>query len=336
MLQAEPFDADEDEALDKLERLWDAFEEASAVASRYEGSLSWKTNGSQDYLVHTVNLRYQGNRQRTRSLGPRSEATERQMEEFRLGREESRHRLDLTRKRLDVHARVLKALRLGRVPALSARFLRELHAEGLGAAHFRIGGMAALAGYEVRARRTLPIDSDPDVDFDLLPTELLVRERPLFDAIASRKIFGPMEVREDRIILGRGVVLRLLDEAASEDRCASLQRAGCGRARIEAVRWAYDRSDTIELLAVGLDGSTAPMPAVDPRAYAILAAAEAQHLAGGPYAACLQRQAIAVASVASRIVPEPFEIGPLDRFPELAAAANSGAFDADMPDVMRL
>lgn len=124
------FDEDEEEALEKLERLWIAFEEASDTAARYAGSIGWKTNGGVEYLTHTVNLRYEGNRQRTRSLGPRSPDTERRKAAFEAGREQAKVELDRIQGRLDIHAKVLKALRIGRVQAVTARFLRELRARG--------------------------------------------------------------------------------------------------------------------------------------------------------------------------------------------------------------
>lgn len=327
---------DEDEALEKLETLWSAYEEIAAEAARYDGSLGWKTNAGQDYLVHTVNLRYEGNRQRTRSLGPRSEETERRMAEFREGRERARDRLDRIRSRLDTHGRVLKALQLGRIPALTARFLRELRAEGLGAKHFRVGGMAALAAYEVRARTAMPFEVWTGPDFDMVPTELFVRDRPLFDAIASRKIFGPVKWEADRIVLGRGVVIRLLDEPAADVWSDAIRAAGGRRAEIEALRWAFELPTAVDLLAVGLDGSPAPVPAVDPRAYALLSAVEARFLADETEADRLRRVAVAAADSAGAIVPEPFEPGHLDPFPELAAVVEPGGIHADMPAVMRL
>lgn len=336
MQELEEFGLDEGEALGRLETLWSAYEKISAEAARYDGSLGWKTNAGLDYLVHTVNLRYEGNRQRTRSLGPRSEETERRMAEFREGRDRSRERLARVQERLEIHGRVLKVLRLGRLSSLTARFLRELHAEGFGAGHFRIGGGAALAAYGVRARIRMPtVGSEDEPDFDLLPTELFVRDQRLFDAVASRKIFGPVEPDGDRLVLGRGIVLRMLSEDVLGGWVRHMSRAGVGVDEINALRWAVEVPEAVPLLAVGRDGSPAPVAALDPRAFAVLAAVEARHVADDPTAARLAEQAAAVAGVAADIVSEPFERGHLALFPEIADAVGEGGLHAHDGIVMR-
>lgn len=336
MYELGAFGIDEEEALGKLETLWSAYEEIAAAAARYDGSLGWKTNAGQDYLIHTVNLRYEGNRQRTRSLGPRSEETERRMAEFREGRDRSRERLARIQGRLDTHGRVLKALRLGRVSSLTARFLRELRAEGFGGDHFRIGGGAALAAYEVRARMRMPMESfEDEPDLDLLPTDLFVRDRQLFDAVASRKIFGPAEPDGGRLVLGRGIVLRLLSEDVLDGWARHMSRAGVEEDEIDALRWAFKLPQAVPLLAVGRDGSPAPVAALDPRAFAVLAAIEARHVADAPAAAQLSEQAAAVAGVAAGIVPEPFEREHIALFPEIADAVGEGGLHAHDGIVMR-
>lgn len=334
--QLQSYDEDEEAAVARLERLWDASRIAVDEAARFSGSLSWKANAGVEYLVHVENLRYEGNRQRTRSLGPRSEDTERRFEHFRAGRERTRGELSRIRERLAVHGRVLKALRLGRVSALTARFLRELADEGFGPGHFRIGGGAALAAYEFHVRSPMPIGGERDVpDFDLLPTEMFVRDRSLFDAIAARKIFGPVEDRDGRLILGRGVEIRLLYDDVPEEWGRTLRRSGCGPDEVEAVAWAFHETRGLPLLAVGLDGSPAPVPALDPRAFSIIAAVEARHLADGPEAERLMSKATAVAAVADRIVDDPFERVHLALFPELAATVRNGGMHDDAGMVMR-
>lgn len=335
MSDLDPFEVDEEEALEKLERLWIAFEEASDTAARYAGSIGWKTNSGVEYLTHTVNLRYEGNRQRTRSLGPRSKATERHKAAFEAGREQSKAELARIQERLDTHARVLKALRLGRIPAVTARFLRELRNAGFGAEHFRIGGEAALAAYEVRSRSRMPVSSEHSDQLDLLPTELFVRDRGLFDAIAARKIFGPVEQKGNRLVFGRGFVLRLLSEDAVEAWIRQLYGFGADDGEIEALRWALDLAIGIPLLAVSSDGTPAPVPALDPRAFAIICAIESRFLVHRSHEERLIAQTAASARVAEKITPEPFESRHLERFIEIAGSIDQGGFHADDRIVMR-
>lgn len=329
------FDEDEEEALEKLERLWTAFEEASDTAARYAGSIGWKTNGGVEYLTHTVNLRYEGNRQRTRSLGPRSPDTERRKAAFEAGREQAKVELDRIQGRLDTHAKVLKALRIGRVQAVTARFLRELRSEGFGAAHFTIGGNAALAAYEVRSRMRMPFHTGDAPDLDLMPTELFVRDRGLFDAIAARKIFGPVEEQRDSLVFGRGIVLRLLSGDVIEAWRRKMRRADALGEEIDALNWAFEGSEAIPLLAVGLDGTPTPLPALDPRAFAILSSLEGRYLVDPSRAERLPALAAACAAVASTIVAEPFERGHLALFPEIADAIDEGGGNADDRLLMR-
>ena len=335
MCDPDPFGIDEEEAFEKLERLWTAYEEASDTAARYAGSMGWKTISGQEYLTHTVRLRYENNRQRTRSLGPRSEETERRKVRFEAGREQARTALDKIGERLDLHARVLKALRLGRVPAVTARFLRELRNEGFGAEHLMIVGGAALAAYEVRSRIRMPLSGGLDADFDLLPTELFVRERDLFDAIAARKIFGPIEEDGGRLVFGRGIVLRLLSDCVAETWMREMHRADATEAEIDAVRWAFWVPAGIPMVAVGTDGTPAPVAALDPRAFAVLAAAEARYLVDPRVGSRLVAQAVASAGVVPKIALEPFEHAHLVLFPEIADAIDGGDGHAEARIVMR-
>lgn len=223
---------------------------------------------------------------------------------------------------------------MGRVSPLAARFLRELRNEGFDSGHFRIGGGAALAAYEVGSRTRMPDPVVTGTDFDLLPTELFVRDRSLFDAIASRKIFGPAELDGDRLVLARGIALRVLSDEVADDWVRHMRYADAEEEEIDAVRWAFEVPEAIPLLAVGVDGSPAPVAALDPRAFAILASAQARYFLDRPAAARLEAEAAVAARVAAALAPEPFERSHLALFPQLADAIADGGTD-DSTLVMR-
>ncbi|WP_238180381.1 GSU2403 family nucleotidyltransferase fold protein [Methylobacterium haplocladii] len=192
-----------------------------------------------------------------------------------------------------------------------------------------MGGAAALSAYEVRSRVRMPIAEEGDADFDLLPTELFVRDRQLFEAIASRKIFGPVEVDGDRMALGRGVLFRLLSSDTADEWTRSLCRARAADEEIEAMRWAFEVPAGLPMVAAGVDGTPAPIPALDPRAFAILALVEVRYFAGRSGAVRLAAQAAAAAGIAAEVAPEPFERGHLALFPEIAGAIEGGGHDDD-------
>jgi hypothetical protein len=124
------------------EQVYLAYEEARRLlAGRYGGSMVWKTVSGRDYLHRKIGRSW-------RSLGLRSEDTEQIYRSFGAGRTTTHERAAGTAKRLDEMAPVNRALRLGRLPTLSARIIRRISEAGWLDRKIQIVGTNALYAYE--------------------------------------------------------------------------------------------------------------------------------------------------------------------------------------------
>ena len=153
------------EAINTSQR-FQAWREAQARARDYRGSMVWATARGADYLTR-VAYDKQG-RRRQKSLGRRSEATERIKAEFERGRAEANERVDAIASVLARQSAVNRALALGRVPLLSARILRALDAAGMLDGGIRIIGTNAIFAYEAAAGVRIDAGLTTTEDIDLL------------------------------------------------------------------------------------------------------------------------------------------------------------------------
>jgi hypothetical protein len=122
----------------------------------YRYAPRWRTIGDRDYF-------YVGQQ----SKGVRSSQTEAAFLAYSQTREALQSRLSKASARLDEMAPVNVALRLGRVPKLSARILRAFDAEGLLGPHLRVIGTHALFGYEAAAGNFFQSELLATTDLDL-------------------------------------------------------------------------------------------------------------------------------------------------------------------------
>ena len=141
---------------------FEAWEESKAeLAQRFFGSMRWVERKGHVYL-----LRKKASSEV--SLGRRTDETEEIYRAFRNGRDTERKRCDALYARLREMAPVNRALRLNRVPRLTARILRHLaEAQVLGQNIFVVG-TNSLFLYEALAGVHLTSDLLATVDIDLL------------------------------------------------------------------------------------------------------------------------------------------------------------------------
>jgi hypothetical protein len=121
-----------------------AWEDARADAVAHAGGMVWKHVKGRDYLVRTSRDGAQ------KSLGPRSDATERLFESFFPARHLARARLAELTKTIERHQRLNRALRVGRVPNVIVELLAAVQASRHAAA-VTVVGPAALYAYEAAA-----------------------------------------------------------------------------------------------------------------------------------------------------------------------------------------
>ena len=144
------------------EQLYENYRVALRHAAAHTYGMRWKSVRGVEYLFRDSDGRGNG-----RSLGPRSAATEATLANFLQGRQAANERLAGIRAALDEQARLNKALRLGRVPRVIARILRELDAAGLNKT-FTVLGTQALFAYEAAGGVQFLLELLASGDIDLL------------------------------------------------------------------------------------------------------------------------------------------------------------------------
>ncbi len=143
------------------------------LADRFAGSLAWKTVKGHDYLYRKKNSVW-------KSLGARDERTEATHMQFHAGRDALRDRGKALDEQIGAMAPVNRALRLGRVPFVSARLLRRLDRSGILGQGIKIAGTHALYAYERMGGVQFGEEAISTQDIDLL-----------YDARASLKLVAP-------------------------------------------------------------------------------------------------------------------------------------------------
>ncbi len=150
------------------------------LATRYTGSMTWKTVKGRTYLYRKTDGVW-------KSLGGEDDRTREAHAAFHAGRATLRERRDRLDQRLREMAPVNRALRLGRVPVTSARIIRRLDREGMLGRGLKIVGTHALYAYEMMGGVQLGEEAMTTMDIDIL-----------YDTRRSLKVVG--DVRADGLV----------------------------------------------------------------------------------------------------------------------------------------
>jgi hypothetical protein len=133
-----------------LQQHYEEWTDAQRASMQYaRGRLTWKTVSGRDYLYRIVDSRGNG-----RSLGARSEETERQFDEWVQTEDIRRTAADRTEQlnRLVMRdAQIYKALRLPRISSEAAEILRALDQNQILGQSVMVVGTTAIAAYEIEA-----------------------------------------------------------------------------------------------------------------------------------------------------------------------------------------
>lgn len=138
------------------------FERVKRDASKYSGSMYWKTENGYEYLIKTK-LR---SRKQER-LGSKSEVTEKIFTEFNERKAAIESRFKSLKESVREAERLNKALKVGRVPNLVVDILSVLNDLGL-SQHFTVVGTHALYAYELAAGVRIIPGALATQDVDLL------------------------------------------------------------------------------------------------------------------------------------------------------------------------
>lgn len=259
-----------------MKQLYETLLQAEAEEARnFKGSMSWKRVHGRDYL-------YRKRTDEWKSLGPRSADTEHALAQFQHGRAMIKERIQSLKDQIELMAPICRAMRLGRMPSISARILRRLDAQGIIGHGLSVVGTHALFAYESLVSAHFDSEHVATADIDLL-----------FDAGASLKLVAP-ELKQSGLI-GQ---LRKVDRsfaaapgsfrAANDDgflvdlimpqpkdpsRAPSRRRIGetaddQAAAEIEGLGW-LQNSEAISEIVIDEKGFPARICAPDPRAFAV-------------------------------------------------------------------
>lgn len=142
--------------------VFDGWLRACKALQSVRGGMYWKSSGSADYLIRTSPSNSQ------KSLGVRSEETERIYHEFTSRKQSAEGREVSLRQEVERHQRMNRALRVGRVPGIVIDLLNAIERAGL-SEHFTVVGTHALYAYEAAAGvRFLDSGALATQDIDLL------------------------------------------------------------------------------------------------------------------------------------------------------------------------
>lgn len=260
-----------------------AFEGLRAAYSQfrnsYKGTVRWKKSKGHDYLYRTV---YHGDREISRSLGPRSPRTEKLKDDYMAARTRLRQRIRSLETRLKNMARINRALRLNRVPAIEARILGALDREGLLGKQIFVAGTNALFAYEcmtgVLLTGELLATRDIDLLWDHRPRLSLVVTEVENNGVLGilRRVdssFQPVGPRSFRAQNDDGYLVDLIRPQAPDLRVNAPEKVGRSEEElyavgIEGLQWLVN-APKIEQVAIGWDGMPLFLPCIDPRAFAL-------------------------------------------------------------------
>jgi hypothetical protein len=150
-------------------------------AERYKGSMAWKTISNSVYL-------YRKREGIWKSLGPKSVETEKIYTQFHTGRDDVKAKCKSLQEKLRIMAPVNKAMRIGRVPWMSAKILRRIENLDVLGKGLMVVGTHALYAYELMGGVHFGQDAVATMDIDLL-----------YDARGRLKLFCP-ELQKNGLI----------------------------------------------------------------------------------------------------------------------------------------
>jgi hypothetical protein len=143
---------------DQAVQVYQAYLETSKQCRPFRGGMHWKRIKGREYLYQ-----YRDRHGHGKSLGPRSEETERLFAEFARIRLDLKERLRSQGRQLAEQARFCRAALVQRVPVMVTRILRQLEQHDLLGSHLMVMDTNAIFAYEFAAGVFLDCPKDLDM-----------------------------------------------------------------------------------------------------------------------------------------------------------------------------
>jgi hypothetical protein len=258
-------------------QLYEAHIAAFREGRSYRGGMHWKKSKGKEYLFRSTDRFGYG-----KSLGPRSSATEKIIQEFRKGKERNKSRLATLKDRLKEQARFCRAAAIQRVPRIVAGVLRVLDQYGVLGRNLCVIGTNALYAYEAAAGvfvdRPILATQDMDLLWDIQSRLKLVAEgdQPppkLLDILRKAdRSFARHKGQGFRAVNKEGYLVDLVKPEPRNVMALEPRRMGedgdLVAAEIRSLQWLVS-SPKFTQIVVGDDGYPAAMTCPDPRAFAL-------------------------------------------------------------------
>ena len=305
-----PLEWEQRRHLDEVRDLWRTLGPLLQQRHQFAGGVTWKQVKGYEYLArfqtdpitHTKKFEY---------LGKRKPETERIYADFQRERADLDGQITALQRRMDVAARVTKALRLGRMPTQAADALRAIWRAGLDN-DVVVVGSSNIYAYELLTGLLAPREAAPAEDLDLM--SLVPRSDEAADDLKRALVTADRSYRfnsrSSEFIASDGFRISLkarseVDESLTADAGDEIDR--------EAVAWALE-APAVSGMVLGRDGQPTAASFLDPRAFLVLTACTVRmERMRGPRA---EPRIEAVAEMVAQEWPEPFP----ERFIELSPA----------------
>lgn len=295
-----------------------AFRPLARAREDFAGGMQWKTVKGHGYLTRYRQDPVTGEKRFT-SLGRRSPETERMHNRFMTGRTEYEERLAALKPRMDLQARMAKALRLARAPAVVADVMRAVSASDL-VEHLILVGDAALYAYECECGVLWPNTLLPSSGISFLVHGFDVSEAS--DEIATVLRSAGIKARPSRhgpgLTIDDEIVIDVITHGMLERQAEKLSAENAEAA--QALTWAIEQ-DTVTTFVIDRDGRTAPVAVPDLRSFAIMkfAALETSRDLSVNARTLAEEMAVTAAEVVRDVWPSQFEERHVTAFAPLAA-----------------
>lgn len=255
------------------EQILAAWRDAYRQKQLHRYGMKWVRAAGKEYLVRLRDAKGNG-----KSLGPRSAETERIHAAFTVSKQRADERFAALSATLQQQARLNKAVRLGRLPALIGRILLALDLTGA-EHHFTVIGTHALYAYEAMAAVQCAMDLLASGDVDLLydPRKPLALTAEKLDGMGLlgllRQVDASFEVaathpfravNQERFM----VDLVIPPEGMRVNRAVCFAEDDLVAAEVPSLQWLLN-SPRVEATVITTDGRPVLMRSPDPRAFAV-------------------------------------------------------------------
>jgi len=258
-------------------QLYDAYMDAYQKSRAYRGGMHWKKAKGREYLFRTLDRYGNG-----KSLGVRSEETEKTYQAFHRAKKEIQGRLGSLKDRMREQARFCKAAMIQRVPKVVSSILRVLDEQKVLGQSVTVVGTNIMYAFEAAAgvffERSILATQDMDLMWDTRPKLALVMDKGLMPGgmisllKKADRSFERMRRSKFRAVNKDGYMVDLIKSMPKDIRMNEKQRMGdpgdLEAAEIRNLQWLVS-SPKFSQVVIGEDGYPSLMTGPDPRAFAL-------------------------------------------------------------------